>query len=355
MATAKQLANGKWKIQIYLGVDKRTGKPVSKYITADTKKEAEKKALECRIEWELAKNKREHPIQYLTVQEAMEGYVTIKSNVLSPATLSGYRGIIRRYFDDIKLLHLEDLNNSIIQQSINTLAATKSAKTVYNASGFLSAVLGHYYPDFHYRVTLPKRKNIPKNLPAVEDIIAAVQGSNVELAVMLALWLSLRMSEARGLKKCDITKDGHMIINRVRLYVDGGNVVKEIAKTERSNRKLRVPGYIMGLIDAVPNEQEFLIPENPNTIERRFHRQLEAAGVPLMRYHDLRHANASTMTALGVADIYQQERGGWSSTNILKSVYQHTFSSQRILEDEKIDSYFDGIIRKIDSMSTQGK
>lgn len=353
MATAKQLPNGNWKIQIYLGVDKRTGKPINKYITAATKKEAEKKALECRIGWELEKNKREHPVQYLTVQEAMEEYLAIKSNILSPSTLSGYRGIIRCYFTDIKQLHLEDLTNTIIQSSINTIAATKSAKTVYNASGFLSAVLGHFYPDFHYKVTLPKRKHIPKNLPTAEEIIAAVRGSNVELAVLLSLWLSLRMSETRGLKKADITKDGHIIISRVRLYVDSQNIVKEIAKTERSNRKLRVPDYILKLMKAIPDEQEFLVPEVPSTIENRFYRQLEKAGIPFMRFHDLRHANASTMTALGVADIYQQERGGWSSTNILKSVYQHTFSAQRKIEDEKIDSYFNDIIGKIDSMNTQ--
>lgn len=38
------------------------------------------------------------------------------------------------------------------------------------------------------------------------------------------------------------------------------------------------------------------------------------------------------------------ERGGWSTTNVLKSVYQHTLSSEREKQDEKINEYFDSLI-----------
>ena len=59
-----------------------------------------------------------------------------------------------------------------------------------------------------------------------------------------------------------------------------------------------------------------------------------------IRFHDLRHLNASVMLALGIPDKYAMERGGWSSTSIMKSVYQHTFTAERQAVDDKIDSFF---------------
>jgi integrase len=66
-------------------------------------------------------------------------------------------------------------------------------------------------------------------------------------------------------------------------------------------------------------------------------------------FHDLRHLNASVMLMLGVPDKYAMERGGWSTDHILKSVYQQTFSSERERVDDTIDSYFTGIVDKLNA------
>jgi hypothetical protein len=50
------------------------------------------------------------------------------------------------------------------------------------------------------------------------------------------------------------------------------------------------------------------------------------------------------MLFLGIPDKYAMERGGWSTDNILKSVYQQTYSSEREVVDRKIDDYFNGIV-----------
>ena len=54
--------------------------------------------------------------------------------------------------------------------------------------------------------------------------------------------------------------------------------------------------------------------------------------------------NASIMLMLGIPDKYAMERGGWSSSGVLKSVYQHTFSDERRQVDERIDGYFDALL-----------
>ncbi len=49
------------------------------------------------------------------------------------------------------------------------------------------------------------------------------------------------------------------------------------------------------------------------------------------------------MAALGIPDIYAMERGGWSNTATLKSVYQQTFDSNRKAVDKVIDDFLSGI------------
>lgn len=48
---------------------------------------------------------------------------------------------------------------------------------------------------------------------------------------------------------------------------------------------------------------------------------------------------------LGVPDKYAMERGGWSSPNVMKSVYQHTFTAERQKIDKKIDRYFEARLK----------
>ena len=61
-------------------------------------------------------------------------------------------------------------------------------------------------------------------------------------------------------------------------------------------------------------------------------------------FHDLRHINASLMAVLKIPDKYAQERGGWKTDHIMKSVYTETFSEERQKVDEIIDGYFEQIL-----------
>ena len=80
------------------------------------------------------------------------------------------------------------------------------------------------------------------------------------------------------------------------------------------------------------------------TIYKHFVRAIEAAGLPHMRFHDLRHLSASVLVSLGIPNLYSRERGGWSTDSILESVYQHTFSADRAAVDTKVNDYFEGLL-----------
>ena len=124
------------------------------------------------------------------------------------------------------------------------------------------------------------------------------------------------------------------------INVDGQHIEKRSTKTIESTRQIRLPARILDLIAVLPEEQEYLTTIKDHALYMRFSRLLERHGIEHISFHDLRHMSASIMLALGIPDKYAMERGGWSTPNVMKSVYQHTFSKERQAADEKIDSYF---------------
>ena len=68
-------------------------------------------------------------------------------------------------------------------------------------------------------------------------------------------------------------------------------------------------------------------------------------------FHTLRHEFASTLNDPGVPSDYIQKPGGWSTDNVMKSVYTHTSSTKEKMYQEIIDDYFNGIIDNVTQKS----
>ena len=179
-----------------------------------------------------------------------------------------------------------------------------------------------------------------KELPTAEQVMNMVCGTDIELPCLLAMWLSLRMGEVRGLQFRDL-HDNVLTVCRSNIYFDGKNNIRDMNKTYKSTRRLTVPDYIKQFIEAVPHkkEDEFIVQMEYQTLRSKFYKLLVERGYH-MAFHDLRHLSASVMLMLNIPDKYAMERGGWSTNSTLKSVYQHTFSEER----KKIDDYFNSII-----------
>lgn len=337
MAKAKKLPSGSWRVLLYVGTDEN-GKKKRKSITADTKKEAELLAAQ------FLNNSNEQPKE-MTVGRAIDKYIESKSNILSPTTISGYKCIRRNNLQSLMDMQLKDLTREAIQNAINADASKLSAKSVANTYGLLRSALDVYAPDFKLKVTLPKKQKKIKELPKPEQVFRVIKGTEIELPCLLAMWLSMRMSEVRGLRKSDV-QNGKIIIRNSIVTVEGAKVEKTATKTYDSTRVENLPPYISDLIDKV--ETEYITELTGNAIYKRFVRLLEKNGLPHMTFHDLRHLNASVMLQLGIPDKYAMERGGWSTTSTLKSVYQHTFSDEREAVNAKIDEYFETVVIKQD-------
>lgn len=331
LPTPKQKENGKWLVQV-MANGRRVGKEF------DTEQEA--------LFWAAGIKTRQREISsaphHLTLTQAIDRYIETKDSVLSPSTIAGYKRIQKNSFQELMDIRLSELRRETVQRSINRMAKEKSPKTVRNAYGLITAVIGEYCPELDLRrITLPQKERPQIAVPNEQDIVAianAVKGKSVELPVLLAMWLGLRMSEIRGLTWDCIGED---TIHIRQALVDEG---LKTTKTYNSNRVLPLPPYLKQLIDLQPRKGDYIVPDSRRAINSRFTYWTQKAGIQHYRFHDLRHVNASVMLALNIPDKYAMERMGHSSNNMLKTVYQHTMTEKQREVGKSVDDYFSKIL-----------
>ena len=330
MANAKKLPSGSWRVLVYTGKDSN-GKRQYQSFTAPTKKQAEYMAAEFAA-------KKKGPAQPMTVGEAIDRYIDSRDGVLSPKTVNEYRKMRKNYFQSIMPIQLGKLTAEAIQCAVNEEAKQHSAKTCINAHGLLASALKMFHPDFVLRTRLPRRvKKLRRDLPTAEDIMRVMQGKPAELPVLLAMCLCLRMSEVRGIRK-DAVRGEYLAIERVIVTVNGQHIEKELAKTDATRRIEELPAFLRDMILAAPTDYATTL--SSQAIYKQFTRSMDAAGFPGVRFHDLRHIAASDMHAQGISDRVAAERGGWSGTQTMRQVYQHSFSSDRQKADRKMIEYY---------------
>ena len=287
-----------------------------------------------------------------TLGEAIDNYIALRSPVLSPSTVRSYRAYRAHCFQDIMDTSLRKLNSVMLQKAVNDELSripdrrggeSVSPKSVRNAYGLISSTLATYLPDRVFRVSLPKvPRKIRRALPQPSEIYEAVKGTDMELPVLLAMWLSFTESEIRGLTKSKSLDGDYITIREVMVVGESGDIRKDMAKEETRNRRHRLPGRIKELINQV--EGDVIVPMTPSVLLKSFKRCMSDAGLPDITFHDLRHINASVMAMLRIPDVYAQERGGWKTDHVMKSIYTETFSDERKRVDDVIDQYFEGFI-----------
>lgn len=329
MATAKKLPSGNYRIRIY---DSKTKRYLS--FTAETKKLAEKMAADYQVG---------HTIKAscVTIRDRAEEYISLRTNTLSPATIDKYRESIDTQLScQFLSIMLNKLTDKDIVAEVNRLAGRYSPKTIRNTMAFILPIIREERPDLARHIELPKVQKKMKDYPRAAEIIRLFKGDHFELEILLALCLGLRKEEIRGLKPSDL-KDGILTINRVKITVGTEDIVKEEAKTVDSRRRIALPPFILRLFEA--RTDEYILMSSGHALYMHYKRKMEAAGYKNISFHDLRHINASEMIALRVPDKYAMERGGWVTDTILKSVYQSTFSEERLRYDAIIDAHFQNI------------
>lgn len=325
-----ELPSGKWRCQVMLN-----GKRFD--VIEDDPAAAHAKALAIKA----GLLEQQKPVSALTVGEAIDRYIESKDAVLSPSTIRGYKSLRKNVFPPIQDISLHALTQDTVQRFINALAKDHSPKYIANTHGLLSAAVTAYRPDMILRTTLPQKEKKEINIPTMEEIqflAEKAEGTKFELPFLLAAWMGLRTSEIRGLT-WDCIHGNLLHIKQAVVEGEDGPVLKA-TKSYSGNRKIRIPPYILELIDQQPRWDEYVVHYTRNALYNHLRRMCERYGLPHYRFHDLRHVQASVMLLLNVPDKYAMERMGHASTNMLKNVYQHTMRSKSEEVADQVDNYF---------------
>ena len=291
---------------------------------------------------ELIKSAEKEKADPTTIGEAIDKYIKSKERRLSPSTLTGYRKIRSKNFQGLMDLRIDQITNDDINEAVlDDELLGYSPKTIRNAHGLLSASMKKYRPTFRLNTDLPEKSPQNITIPTEQQLISLYSeamkpeyDTQMAVVVILASWVGLRMSEILGLKFSDFQGE-YVFIQRAKVASDKGVVVKS-PKTVSGNRRIKISPEICQLVKSIPHDSEddFVISLYRSTVNKRFTKICQNAGVPVCRIHDLRHFSASEALSLNIPNKYQMRRMGHKTENMLVNVYQHVMA-------DKEDSYAD--------------
>ena len=192
----------------------------------------------------------------------------------------------------------------------------------------------------------------------VRSFLSSVKGNRYEALYWLALSTGLRQGELLGLKWSDLEwSTKHLHIRRQVQRQKGKGLVLTEPKSAAGKRLVVLSSHTIGALQTHINLQieekitagkrwqenhlifpsVFGTPLDHSNLSKDFKESLKRAGIPEIRFHDLRHTSASLMLMQGVNPKIIQERLGHSDISLTLNTYSHVIPSMQEEAAEKLD------------------
>ena len=194
-----------------------------------------------------------------------------------------------------------------------------------------------------------------------QQLLAAAHGHRLEVLLTVAVATGMRSGELRSLRWKDIdfpTRSLH--VRRSVSRIVGYGYVEGEPKTARSKRKIILPQFV---IDALKQHRVQQLAAklkagaawqdldlvfcnyygrfiDTSTLREQFIDLLDDAGLPHMRFHDLRHSAATILLSMGVHPKVVQELLGHSNITMTLNTYSHVLPSMQKDAMDKLDQWF---------------
>lgn len=213
-------------------------------------------------------------------------------------------------------------------------------------------------------VTLPRvtRYEVQTlNEEQAQKLLEVARGHRFEVVLTIALTTGMRRGELLALQWKDINwNDGSLQIRRtVNRYSGRGYVVSE-PKTARSRRRIILPGFVLELLrehrahqletrlhaGSTWHDHDLVFCNgignfsHPNHLGVDFQQLLKQAGLPHIRFHDLRHSAATILLVMGVNAKVVQELLGHSHINMTLGTHSHVLPGMHKEAMEKMNDLF---------------
>jgi integrase len=192
-------------------------------------------------------------------------------------------------------------------------------------------------------------------------LLAVACGHRLEALLTLALTTGMRRGELLALRWQDINFDNKSLhILRTLNRLVGYGFIETEPKTSKSRRKIILPDFVIDMLKqhrahqleerlkaGVEWQDHDLVFSNthggflqPDRLREMLQKLLKEAGLPYMRFHDLRHSAATILLSMGVHPKVVQELLGHSAISMTMDTYSHVLPSMHQEAMEKMDETF---------------
>ncbi|GCE28149.1 site-specific integrase [Dictyobacter alpinus] len=205
-------------------------------------------------------------------------------------------------------------------------------------------------------VSPPRRERFeghPLTLDQIQTLLEVAKGHSMEALLKLALATGMRRGELMGLKWQDIDFSSGVlqvrrVLTRIPSKLEGKGYKESEPKTRKSRRSITVASFALDALKqhrkkqlaikmkagASWQEHDYVfctsIGTNLNPSRDMLDplkELLESAGLPDIRFHDLRHSTATLLFSFGVHPKVVQELLGHSQISMTLDVYSHMLPS----------------------------
>ena len=344
--------DGRWTAAITLENKKR------KVFYGKTRKEVQEKlktALHDQQQGKLINTPRQTVEQFLT--QWLEGHKTsIRSRTheryeeyvrLHIVPIIGHIQLQKLTAQQVKALYAKKLDEGLSTTTVNNLHgvlhkaledAVKWELVVKNVSAIVDPPR-----RAHYEITA-------LTMEQAQKLLETAKGHNMEALFMLALTTGMRRGEILALKWQDVSFIEKTIqVRRTFTRTPGNRYVEAETKTKKSRRSIVLTQMVVDLLiqhrvrqaqarsEAGEHWQERDLvfctslgtPLNPNKVLERFKTLLKRAGLPHMRFHDLRHSAATILLTMRVHPKIVQELLGHNQISMTMDIYSHVLPTMQ--------------------------
>jgi len=171
----------------------------------------------------------------------------------------------------------------------------------------------------------------------IERFIAATEQAEFKMLFYLAVMSGARQGELLGLQWPDVLWTS----NQIKIQRTFNHGAWYEPKTKSSRRQIDLGPKVMTALKkwklACPkSELDLMFPgpkgkplQHSNMLRLHFHPALTAAGLPRVRFHDLRHSYASLLIDQGETVVYIQKQLGHSKPTETLNIYSHLMEKHR--------------------------
>ena len=280
---------------------------------------------------------------------------------LAPKTLKRYRSLVD-HWSDLADVPLEAITRSQVQRILNAKEGSLKPQTVHHMRAVLrtalnAAIKDGILPPGHNVAAAARSPKLPSAGEGIEPLttqqasvlLTAIKGDPLDALITVAISVGVRRAEALGLRWSDIDLEiGTMTVDHSLQRLDGKWKICP-TKSRKARRTINLPARSVEALRAHRTAQleerirrgqlwmgdklgecsdliftnEFGLPLDETYVTKHFQRLVKAAGLPHMRFHDLRHSCATLLLVQQVPMKYVQELLGHSTIKMTSDLYSH--------------------------------